>query len=117
LKFKNVFATLRYGTGEVENRLNLFFSAHAGIHFVRNVSHFAEKKRSWNQTFKSKMDRFLWTRKAKQYSLLAEGRESEDIANYMASITSGEMAHCDWLRSTFSGSNHAFLVCFKYKCL
>ena len=22
---------------------------------------------------------------------------------YMASITSGEMAHCDWLRSTFSG--------------
>ena len=23
---------------------------------------------------------------------------------YMASITSGEMADCDWLRSTFSGS-------------
>jgi hypothetical protein len=25
------------------------------------------------------------------------------ISYYMASITSGEMADCDWLRSTFSG--------------
>jgi hypothetical protein len=36
----------------------------------------------------------------------------------MASITPGEMADCDWLRSTFSGPLFpAFLACeYKYKC-
>ena len=28
------------------------FTAHARFHFVRNVSHFAQKKRSWSQTLR-----------------------------------------------------------------